>query len=92
MYLSIHCLGVIGGWGMLTNGNMWLTKKDPQMLQMLVCFFLSLIHEIGDESLVVNLKMTFNPSQTFLDHKSTTQKFLDDLTLLGFYNKPKSIN
>jgi hypothetical protein len=62
MYPDVHFL-----WGKLVIvREVLVTTKDRQALQKLTFFSLNLLHEVGAQSLVVDLEVVFKPSQTFM--------------------------
>jgi hypothetical protein len=56
---------------LVTVAEVWVTTKYTQPPRKLTFFSLSLLHEVGAKSLVLGLKVTPKPSQTFhkVNHK-----------------------
>jgi hypothetical protein len=60
---------------MFTTGELWFTTilwRTPKRDESLTFSYINPTHEVGTQSLEVGLKVTSKPSQTFLEHKSTT--------------------
>jgi hypothetical protein len=61
MYLDVHSLG----GELVTVGDVRIPTKGTQAPRRLTFFSLSLLHEVGAQSLVVDLWVVSKPSQTF---------------------------
>jgi hypothetical protein len=61
MYPDVHSLGR----ELVTIREVWIPTKGTQTPRRLTFFSLSLLHEVGAQSLVVDLRVVSKPSQTF---------------------------